>query len=141
MRDILDSYGALKQFNSVPTRKGANLELLLTDLHPFYHPPTTLPPLQVDEDKTGSDSDHDIVLLAPRCNSKFKVERIKKTIKTRPLPDSGLIHFGKDITNQKWDEVLNGDNIDEKVQKFHGIIRILLEIHYNFFSRQKMDVS
>ena len=49
--EILDSYGALQQIISVPTRKSATLEILLTDLHTLYHPPTTLPPLQVDQDK------------------------------------------------------------------------------------------
>ena len=62
MTDNLDAYGDLKQFNPVPTRKSAVLELLLTDLHPFYHPVTMLATLQVDDDKTGSDSDHDILI-------------------------------------------------------------------------------
>jgi hypothetical protein len=42
--EILDSYGALQQIISVPTRKSSTLEILLTDLHTLYHPPTTLPP-------------------------------------------------------------------------------------------------
>ena len=42
--DILDSYGALKQIISVPTRNTATLEIALTDLHTMFHPPTTLPP-------------------------------------------------------------------------------------------------
>ena len=42
--DILDSYGALKQIISVPTRKTATLEIVLTDLHTMFHPPTTIPP-------------------------------------------------------------------------------------------------
>ena len=61
--EILHCYGGLKQIISVPTRKGATLEILLTDLHSQYHPATTLPPLQVDSDKKGKDSDHNIVCL------------------------------------------------------------------------------
>ena len=53
--DILDSYGALKSILSVPTRKSATLEIILTDLHTLFHPPTTLPPLQVDSDKQGKE--------------------------------------------------------------------------------------
>ena len=49
--DILECYGGLKQIVSVSTRKLATLEIVLTDLHGFFHPPTTLPPLQVDSDK------------------------------------------------------------------------------------------
>jgi hypothetical protein len=40
INDILDSYGALKQIISVPTRKTATLEIILTDLHTMFHPPT-----------------------------------------------------------------------------------------------------
>ena len=50
------------------------LELLLTDLHSYYHSPTTLPPLQVDQGIAGIDSDHDIVLYAPKENSKISVK-------------------------------------------------------------------
>ena len=65
LTNILDAYGALKQVCSVPTRKSATLEIVLTDLHILYHPPTTLPPLQVDEGKTGASTDHNIVVFAP----------------------------------------------------------------------------
>ena len=54
MKEILQSYGALQQVCSVPTRKGATLELILTDLHTFYHPPTVLAPLTVDSDNLAS---------------------------------------------------------------------------------------
>ena len=36
--DILDSYGAMHQILSLPTRKSATLEVILTDLHTQYHP-------------------------------------------------------------------------------------------------------
>ena len=60
VNDILDCYGGLKQIISVPNRKSATLQLIITDLHTMYHPPTTLPPLQVDENKKGKDGDHDM---------------------------------------------------------------------------------
>ena len=91
--DILDSYGALKQIITVPTRKNATLEIILTDLHTFFHPPTTLPPLQVDSNQHGKDSDHDIVVLAPISNSKYKIEREKRLVITRPIPDSKMAMF------------------------------------------------
>ena len=76
---ILDSYSALKQVVAVPTRKTETLEVLLTDMQTLFHPPTTLDPLQVDEDKQGSDSDHLMVIFAPILNQKYKVVRQKKT--------------------------------------------------------------
>ena len=92
--NILDSYGSLKQVCSVPTRKSATLEILLTDLHTLYHPPTSLPPLQVDEGVKGADCDHNIVVFAPLLNVDF---RGKEVIKTRPLPDSAFGPFEKDM--------------------------------------------
>ena len=89
--EILDSYGALQQIISVPTRKSATLEIVLTDLHTLYHPPTTLPPLQVDVNKAGKDSDHDVVLFAPLNNVEYKKKRVKKTIKIRPVLDSQVM--------------------------------------------------
>ena len=92
--EILNSYGALKQFVSTPTRKNALLEILLTDLHPVFHPPTTIAPLQVDADKVGSDSDHNVVVMAPRTNSQYKAERVRKTKVIRPTPQSKIDDFG-----------------------------------------------
>ena len=51
VRDILDSYGALQQVVTKPTRKNNILELILTDLHTYYFSPQSLPPLEVDIDK------------------------------------------------------------------------------------------
>ena len=103
---ILYSYGALKQVISTGTRKGTILENIITNLHSFYHPPTTLPPLQRDEGKKGPDSDHQVAIFAPTSNPNFMKQSMKKTITTRPLPDSGYISFGQDITKHPWDEVL-----------------------------------
>ena len=93
LTDILDCYGALHQVVSVPTRNLATLEIILTDLHTGFHPPTTLPPLQVDTNKDGHDSDHDVVLLAPKTNSQYEVVMKKKTVKTRPLPQSKIQEY------------------------------------------------
>jgi hypothetical protein len=112
--DILDSYGALKQCVTVNTRKGASLTMIRSDLHSLYHPPTTQAPLQVDEEKTGKDSDHDIIIFAQKSDTKFKVIRKKKTVKTRPLPDSKIPLFGRDIQAQSWHGVLNEDNVKKK---------------------------
>ena len=79
---ILDCYGALKQIITVPTREGATLENIITDLHSFYHPPTTLPPLQVDEKKKGKDRDHQVFILAPLANQYYQKPRMKKIVTT-----------------------------------------------------------
>ena len=78
----MDSYGALKQCVTVGTQKEATLEIILSDLINHYHPPTVLGPLKVDEDKIGKDSDHNIVVFAPRSDVNFPVQRVKKVIQT-----------------------------------------------------------
>ena len=49
----------------VATRHSATLENIITDLHTLYQQSECLSPLQVDLDKQGKDSDHNIVILAP----------------------------------------------------------------------------
>ena len=66
--NILDAYGALNQLVSVPTRQGATLEIVLSDLHSLYHPP-----LEVDQNKNGANSDHNILVIAPLSNQKFVI--------------------------------------------------------------------
>ena len=89
----MDCYGALHQVVTQPTRKDTVLEILLTDMATLYHPPTSIAPLQVDEDKAGEDSDHNIVVFAPKGNMKFKTENERKIIRTRPLPKSKMILY------------------------------------------------
>lgn len=135
---ILDSYGALKQLISVPTRKTATLENLITDLCNIYHPPTTIPPLQVDEGKKGADSDHQVIIFAPMSNMNYIKPRCKKTITTRPLPQSGVNEFGKDIVCHDWSEVLENEEIDMKVHNFHKTLRDKLE---QFFPVKTVKIS
>ena len=128
--DILDSYGALKQIISVSTRNSATLEILLTDLHTMFHPPTTLPPLQVDSDKAGKDSDHNVVVFAPNSNMEYKQSRKKKTILTRPLPDSKILNFEKELSRHQWDELFLNKSVNEQAELFHDILRNLLDKHF-----------
>ena len=123
---ILNSYGALKSLVTVPTRNDEILEVILSDLHPFYHPPTTLDPLEVDKNKKGEDSDHDIVVMAPINNPQYKIDRPKRTIVTRPLPQSQIQHFGNEIVQHSWDNVLETYDANSKVTNFHSYIRTLL---------------
>ena len=136
--DILDCYGALKQVCSIPTRKSAVLEIVLTDLHTLYHPPTTLPPLQVDDDKVGKDSDHNIVLFAPKQNMKYKRERKKKIVKTRPIPESQIVKFEQELALQPWDQLFQGKSVDDQAEMFHEWLRISLG---KFFPEKQTKMS
>ena len=96
----------------------------------LYHPPTALAPLQVDEDKNLSDSDHFIVVFAPKSDQNFRVERKKKEVKTRPLPDSKLPYFGREIQEQTWENVIFEEDLDKKVENFHNTIVQICDKHF-----------
>ena len=112
--------------------------MILSDLHALYHPPTTQAPLQVDEEKTGKDSDHDIIIFAPKSDSNFKVVRKKKIVKTRPLPESKIPLFGRDIQAQSWNDVINEDNVDIKAFNFH---RTIIDICSRHFPEKSQKIS
>ena len=128
--EILDCYGGLKQVTSIPTRKSVTLEILLSDLHSMYHPPTTLPPLQVDTDKKGKDSDHNIVVFAPKDNIEYKEKLKKKSIKFRPIPDSQVAKFEIELAKYPWDHVFEGKNTNQKAEHFHNFLRNQLDFFF-----------
>ena len=125
--DILESYGAIKQIVSIPTRKSAILEIILTDLHTLYYPPTTLPPLQVDDDKKGQNSDHDVVVFAPNSNAQYRVSRKKQIIKSRPIPESNIFKFEKEVASINWEEKLANLSANQQTTIFHDFLRSNLE--------------
>jgi hypothetical protein len=105
------------------------LENIITDLHTLYQTPQCLPPLQVDEDKAASDSDHNIAVLPPiKVNTGSKPA--KKPVVTRPLPQSGVDQFGQFIGTHSWEEVLGEQNIDMKVENFHNTLRTNLDEYF-----------
>ena len=134
---ILDCYGPLRQIITAPTRHSATLENIITDLHTLYQAPECLPPLQVDLDKEGKDSDHNIVILPPITISNNN-QRKKRPVVTRPLTDSGMEQFRQFISSHNWDEVLGENCIDQKVVNFHSTIRNKLD---EYFPEQVVMVS
>ena len=128
--EILECYGALRQVVSVPTRKTATLSVLITDLYSSYHPPTTLPPLQVDTGKTGRDSDHNVVVFAPRTNLQYRVSRKKKVVPIRPLPQSDIFKYESDLAKVSWEEIFKDKTVDEQTKLFHDFLRTNLDKHF-----------
>ena len=123
---ILDSYGPLSQVITSATRKSAILECIITDLHTLYQTPECLPPLQVDEGKAGSDSDHNIVLLPPiTISSNCKPK--KRSVVTRPLQQTGVDKFSQFMYTHRWEEVLGEQDINLKVENFHKTLRSKLD--------------
>ena len=112
----------MKQVISVPTRKSEILEVILTDLATLYSPPSSLSPLEVDKGKKGSNSDHNIIVFAPRTNSQYQRDREVSVIKHRPLPPSSVQEFGQVFVRHPWLEVLECEDGHQKAANFHDTI-------------------
>jgi hypothetical protein len=97
-----------------------------------------LAPLQVYEDKNGKDSDHNLVIFAPKSDANYKIERKKKVIKTRPIPESNIPLFANEIQKQTWEEITNEPDIDLKVYKFHRLIILILD---KYFPEKTISIS
>ena len=123
---ILDSHGPLRQIITAGTRNSAILENIITDLHTLFQPPQCLAPLQVDEDKDGSDSDHNVIILPPITITN-SCKPAKRSVVTRPLPGSGVDQFAEFISTHSWGEVLDEQNINTKVENFHKTLRTKLD--------------
>ena len=74
-------------------------------------------PLQVDADKIGKDSDHNIVILPPITISNNR-KRVKMPVVTRPLPQSGVEQFSQFMVSHRWDGVLAEQDRDKRVENF-----------------------
>ena len=93
IEEILESNGALHQVCSVATRKYATLDLVIICMATLSNPPTILDPFKQDEGTMGKKSDHNVIVVAPRTDITYWIERHKKTIHMMPLPTSKVEDF------------------------------------------------
>ena len=94
--DLLSSH-CLKQLVSNPTRVGATLDLILSNLQPFYAPTSILAPLGT--------FDHNIVKWGPSissngCHNKVKNKNSIRLV--RRYPRTACKSFGRWIIKQDW---------------------------------------
>ena len=68
--------------------------------------------------------------MAPKSNQQFKIERKKRTISTRPLPQSQIEKFEKTIMDTDWDHIFHEKDINEKVDIFHHVLRSNLDKYF-----------
>ena len=100
----------LKQLITVPTRKNSDaiLDKIISTLEHYYLPPYTIPPLNNDSEN-GKPSDHLTVIFKPQ-HSMEDGKRNYKSIKIRPLTDSGMLQFGDWIRCQDWTNIFKQEN-------------------------------
>ena len=102
---ILHLSPKLRQCVDQPTRYNppALLDPIITDLHTFYQTPVCEDPLQVDQDKIGSDSDHLMVTMTPLSTLNNHVVTVKKRVEFRPMTDEGFKAMENKLQNLNWD--------------------------------------
>ena len=130
IEDILESNGSLRQICSVATRNSRTLELFITCMATLFHPPTTLKPIEQDENTPGKPSDHNLVVAAPRSDITFSKERQKRKIEIRPRPESKLAEYMRDMGTHTWPEVAHCDDPHEKTANFHKTLIDKLNNHF-----------
>ena len=139
-KPILNLSADLKQVVTIPTRLNpdAILDLIFTNLHSYYHLPTTLPPLSNDEGNNGSPSDHLPVLMEPISNVNPSQTKRYKVITYRPFPDSGIREMGQWIQAQSWKEIYRLSSAHDKAEKFENMLMEKVEL---FFPEKTIKVN
>ena len=124
IKPILNLSPDLKQVVGIFTRRNpdAILDKIITNLHSLYHVPTTLPPLDNDEDVLGKPSDHLIVHMKPLSSGNPSKQKKYKTIKYRPFPDSAIRQMGQWVQAQNWHEIYLEKDANMKAEMFENMI-------------------
>ena len=110
-----------KQLVQVPTRLSppAILDVIITDLSKWYQNPICESSLDVDPNKPGSPSDHQMVIMEPLNAFHNKKERKKKTFQFRSFSDAAFEAMEKELNVVDWSEVLDDVPNHDKMQIFH----------------------
>ena len=117
---ILHLSSKLKQVVTQPTRQNppAILDQIITDLHSYYQTPVCDVPLQVDDDKIGSDSDHFMVQFEPLTTINNHAIAVTKKIECRPLTDQGFKIMEQVLESFDWEFLENDDDPDNQMKTF-----------------------
>ena len=121
---ILNLSPDLHQVVQVPTRRNpdATLDLIITNLHAFFHPPVTLEPLENDEGNGGKPSDHLPVMMYPLTNENPKQAKKYKIIKFRAYPDSAIREMGQWLQSQSWHDIFKLSCANAKAEKLEEML-------------------
>ena len=122
IQQILNLSPVLKQCVQSPTRLNPAriLDVCITDLSSFYQTPIVVDPLQVDIDKTGSNSDHKMVTMTPIGSLNDKKNIVKKKVQFRPLNEQGFQEMGHLLEHFEWDGILSIESADKQMEVFQN---------------------
>ena len=107
--------------NFFTNKKGDKvLDVIFTDSYDLLQEPSILPPLQVDDDKTAKDSDHNGVQCVPRSNLAPKGGSLRKKISIRRFPESKIVEFGFTLVEEDWGSLEEDMDVDMMVECFEA---------------------
>ena len=118
----------LKQCNDKATRQGVILDIIITNLYPYYNSPTLAPPIQPDNPDMGKPSDHWVPICTPHTDRFKPPRRTFRTVKFRPLPASSISKFGEWIVSEKWENISRNCSPSEQAQEFQSILQDKLDL-------------
>ena len=119
---ILNCGLKLRQIVDKPTRGGKIIDVLITNLQSLYATPTIAPPIRADNPRTGQSSDHSVPVCTPHTDRFQRPSRNYKTVKFRPLPDSGIRSFGDWIVHENWEAIEKENTVLDQVRIFENLI-------------------
>ena len=95
------------------------LDTIVTNLSNFYQAAECIPPLDVDPDKQGTRSDHNMVIYSPLDGFNPKVDRSKKTIIYKPYTDNGFREMEDQLRKLDWGFLKNMPDVNNQLESFH----------------------
>ena len=117
----------LRQLVHYTTHGDKIIDLIITDMHTWYHPPTPEPCLLPDDQDSAAPSDHLGSLLVPRAVPGVFGSRICKTLIVQPLTSSQLQAIGRWIATEPWDELEAIKDVDTQLESLSSSIFFMLD--------------
>ena len=92
----------LKNMVDISTRKGAILDVIITNIPKYYNSAIVVPPVPCDDPSSGVPSDHWVPICYPHMDRHRPPLRRFKSVTYRPLPDDGIRKYGQWITSESF---------------------------------------
>ena len=124
---ILQLSPQLRQLVHYKTYGEKTLDLVISDMHIWYHPPVPSDPLLPDHPNVAAPSDHLGNLLLPRSVAGVAATRMYKKITVRPFSTAQIDSLGRWISSESWDAIANSNGVDEQLQLFTSTIFTMLD--------------
>ena len=118
---------SLRQIVTKNTRNMKILDVILTNLHRYYHTPDIVPPICPDVPGRGAPSDHSGVIAAPYITSTQPHRTSKVRRQIRPIPESLLEVFGHKLTSAEFNHVYTQPNPTAMVAEFQEKMTKMVE--------------